>query len=141
MVIVLMGVSGSGKTTIGQILACRLGWPFYDADDFHSIQNRDKMHHGEPLTDDDRLPWLNALREFIEHCARNHIDAVLACSALKQSYRDWIAPDPSAVRVVYLKGASELIARRLAARHGHFFNPALLQSQFDALEEPAGATV
>lgn len=141
MVVILMGVSGSGESTVGQILARRLGWLFYDGDNFHSMPNRDKMRRGEPLTDRDRLPWLNALRELIERCLRNHLDAVLACSALKRSYRDLIVPDTRAVHLVYLKGSSELIAQRIAARHGHFFNPELLRSQFEALEEPSAATV
>jgi gluconokinase len=139
MVVILMGVAGSGKTTVGELLARRLGWRFYDADDFHSAHSRDKMRRGEPLTEEDREPWLQALHELISRCEREHENAVLACSALKRAYRERLTEGSREVRLVYLKGPPDLIARRLAARHGHFFDPALLQSQFDALEEPSNA--
>jgi gluconokinase len=139
MVVILMGVAGSGKTTVGEVLAQRLGWRFYDGDDFHSARNRDKMRRGEPLTEEDREPWLEALRELITRCEREGENAVLACSALKRAYREELTGGSREVRLVYLKGPRDLIARRLAARHGHFFDPALLQSQFDALEEPSDA--
>ncbi|HZP46364.1 MAG TPA: gluconokinase [Candidatus Binataceae bacterium] len=140
MVILLMGVAGSGKTTIGKMLAARLGWPFHDADDLHSEANRAKMHRGIPLTDDDRRPWLEAVRRLIaQHVAPEH-NAVIACSALKQAYRALLVTDP-AVKLVYLKGSYETIAGRLSRRRGHFFNAALLDSQFAALEEPRHAIV
>jgi len=141
MIAVLMGVAGSGKSTIGQVLARRLGWRFYEGDDFHPERNRAKMRAGEPLTDEDRRPWLDALASLISRCLRNHENAVLACSALKQAYRDRLGIGSEGVRLVYLRGSSELIAQRLAARHGHFFDPALLQSQLDTLEEPSGGAI
>jgi gluconokinase len=141
MIVILMGVAGSGKTTVGKILARRLHWSFYDGDDFHPAHNREKMHRAEPLTDHDRAPWLEALRGLISRCERAHENAVLACSALKQAYRERLTPGSREVRLVYLKGPQHLIARRLAARHGHFFDPALLQSQCDALEEPSDAVL
>jgi gluconokinase len=139
MVVILTGVASSGKTTVGEVLAQRLGWRFYDGDDFHSARNREKMHRGEPLTDEDRKPWLEELHELIIRCEREGENAVLACSALKQAHRDRLTAGSHDVRLVYLKGPRDLIATRLAARHGHFFDPALLQSQFDALEEPSDA--
>jgi gluconokinase len=139
MVIILVGVAGSGKTAVGELLARRLGWRFYDGDDFHSAQNRDKMRRGEPLTEEDRKPWLQELHELINRCGWEGVNAVLACSALKQAYRERLAAGSHEVRLVYLKGSHDLIARRLAARHGHFFDPALLQSQFEAFEEPSDA--
>ena len=141
MVIVLMGVAGSGKTTIGMLLARRLRWPFHDGDDLHPAANRDKMHRGLPLTDQDRRPWLQAVRALIQHCVNDNDNVIVACSALKRSYRDEIIVDPAAVKLVYLKGSSSLINERLAQRHGHFFNPNLLESQFAALEEPSDAIV
>jgi gluconokinase len=141
MVIILMGVAGSGKTTVGEMLARRLGWPFHDADDLHPAANREKMSRGLPLTDDDRRPWLDAVRDLIEQYVATGDDAIVACSALKQSYRDRIIADAAVVKLVYLKGSFELIAARLATRHGHFFDPALLRSQFEALEEPPTAIV
>jgi gluconokinase len=141
MVIVLMGVAGSGKTTTGMLLARRLGWPFHDGDDLHPAANRAKMHRGLPLTDEDRRPWLEAVRDLIQHCVNDGENAIVACSALKRSYRDEIIVDPAVVKLVYLKGSSSLINERLAGRHGHFFNPELLQSQFAALEEPTDATI
>jgi len=140
MVIVLIGVAGSGKTTVGMLLARRLGWPFHDGDDLHSVANRDKMRRRIPLTDEDRRPWLQAVRDLIERCVSNGGNVIVACSALKQSYREQIVVD-SAVKLVYLKGSSDVIAERLAQRRGHFFDPELLQSQFTALEEPTEAIV
>ena len=133
-----MGVSGSGKTTIGRMLADALGWEFHDADDLHSEANKHKMHSGIALTDDDRAPWLLAIRNLIQSIISSGKNAFVACSALKQSYRDAIVVDPTLVKVVFLKGSAELIALRIQNR-GHFMNPALLQSQFDTLEEPRDA--
>jgi gluconokinase len=139
MVIILIGVAGSGKTTIGRILAARFGWEFHDGDDLHPRQNREKMHRGIALTDEDRLPWLHAIRDLVQRCLAESRCAVIACSALKQSYGDLLIVDPAKVKLVYLKGSQALITERLAHRAGHFFDPRLLQSQFDTLEEPADA--
>jgi gluconokinase len=138
MVIILMGVAGSGKSLVGQVLARRLGWPFRDGDDFHPARNREKMRRGIPLDEDDRHPWLEAIRVSIVKTVRAKEDAVYACSALKYAYRQELAGDAAEVRFVYLKGPRGLIAERLANRRGHFFDPALLQTQFDDLEEPHG---
>lgn len=141
MVIVLMGVSGSGKTTVGRGLARALGWKFYDGDDFHPRSNVEKMARGVALTDEDRAPWLDALRDIIESCLARGEDAVLACSALKRSYRARLLFDER-VRLVYLKGDYQLIEERLETRRGHFMKPEMLDSQFAALEEPRrGLTV
>jgi gluconokinase len=139
MIILLMGVAGSGKTTIGKLLAARLGCLFYDADDLHPAANREKMHRGISLTDEDRRPWLEALRDLIAGLASHGDNAVVACSMLKEWYRRMIAPDRSFTKIFFLRGSYELIAERLARRHGHFFDPHLLRSQFDTLEEPADA--
>jgi gluconokinase len=139
MVILLMGVSGSGKTTVGHLLAAALQWQFHDADDLHPAANRKKMASGIPLTDADRLPWLSAVRNLVDERLARKVSAVIACSALKQSYRDAIVANPSRVRIVYLKGSPELIADRLAHRTGHFMPAHLLPSQFAALEEPRDA--
>jgi gluconokinase len=141
MVIIIMGVSGSGKTTIGQALAAALHWGFSDADEFHSPANVEKMKHGIPLTDEDRQPWLRSLRTAIEQWKRNEPGHVLACSALKESYRQILGQDDPEVRFVYLQGGFDLISRRLRERKSHFFTPALLRSQFDALENPNDALV
>ena len=135
-VIIVMGVSGSGKSTVGTLLAQRLHWEFADADWFHPASNVDKMHKGIPLTDEDRWPWLRAIAAWIDkvRCADGH--GVVACSALKRSYRDVLIGDRADVRLVYLKGDKALIARRIATRHEHFMPPSLLDSQFAALEEP-----
>jgi gluconokinase len=140
MVIVLMGVSGSGKTTVGKILAERLGWTFLEGDDFHPPGNVEKMRAGVPLTDADRKPWLADLRERVDAACTRGENAVLACSALKHSYRDYLEKhEPECVRYVYLHGSEELMRERLAGRKGHYMNPKLLHSQFDALEAPADA--
>ena len=135
-VAVIMGVSGSGKSTIGSLLAGRLAWEFEDGDWFHPAANVEKMHQGIPLTDEDRRPWLEAIAAFIDETRKAGRHAVLACSALKRRYRDIIVGRRPDVRLVYLKGSEPLIARRMATRHGHFMPPALLHSQFEALEQP-----
>ena len=135
-VLVVMGVSGSGKSTIGTQLALRLHWEFEDGDWFHPASNVEKMHSGQPLTDEDRWPWLNAIAAFIDASRKAGKHVVIACSALKKSYRAIIVGDRPDVRLIYLKGGIELISRRIAARHEHFMPRELLQSQFDALEEP-----
>jgi gluconokinase len=141
MVIILIGVAGSGKTTVGRILAARLRCEFHDSDDLHPPQNREKMSRSIALSDEDRWPWLHAVRDLVQRCLVHNRCAVIACSALKQSYRDLLVIDPAKVKVVYLKGSQVLIAQRLARRAGHFFDQRLLQSQFDALEEPKDAIV
>ena len=135
MIVIIFGVSGAGKTTIGQLLAKELGWRFYEADDFHSQANIDKMHQGVPLTDENRWPWLENLRQLIKRCLAADENAVLACSALKGAYRRHLRVSDN-VKLVFLRGNYELIANQLRQRHGHFMNPALLQSQFADLEEP-----
>ena len=135
MVIIIFGVSGAGKTTVGELLARELGWHFYEADDFHSPANIEKMRRRVPLTDDDRWPWLENLRELIKRCVASNENAVLACSALKRAYRKHLRIGPE-VKLVFLRGDYALINEQLRHRHGHFMNPALLKSQFAALEEP-----
>ena len=140
MIVVVMGVSGSGKTTIGRLLAEQLGWPFHDADDFHPPANVQKMRRGEPLNDSDRIPWLEELSRLIGKSLQSESSAVLACSALKSAYRAYLLIDPR-VRLVYLKGDYLLIHDRLNDRRDHYMNATLLESQFAALEEPEGAIV
>jgi gluconokinase len=135
-VMIVMGVSGSGKSTIGALLARRLRWEFEDADWLHPAANVDKMHNGIPLTDDDRRPWLDAVAAWIDNTRRSGEHAVVACSALKRRYRDILIGDRADVRLVYLKGEETLIARRIATRHEHFMPRSLLHSQFEELEEP-----
>lgn len=135
-VLVVMGVSGSGKTTVGALLAQRLGWEFADGDDFHPPANVEKMHGGIPLTDADRWPWLRAIAAWIDQTRRAGGHGVVACSALKRRYRDILLDGSPAVRLIYLRGEPELIGSRLAARHGHFMPESLLLSQYQALEEP-----
>jgi gluconokinase len=137
MFVVLMGVTGSGKTTIGQLLSKELGWKYYDADDFHSQANVEKMKNGIPLNEDDRRPWLESLGKLVRNCLERGENAVLACSALKESYREFLLIDER-VKLVYLKGDYALIQKRLNARRGHYMNPRLLDSQFETLEEPEG---
>lgn len=138
MIIILMGVSGVGKTTIGRALAQELQWRFAEGDDFHSAANKAKMHAGIPLTDEDRAPWLQSLRSAITGWLAAGDNVVLTCSALKASYRE-VLQVSSEVKFVYLRGSFELIAQRLALRHGHYMNPDLLGSQFETLEEPRDA--
>jgi gluconokinase len=135
-VVIVMGVSGCGKSTIGALLASRLQWEFEDGDWFHPSSNVDKMHSGIPLTDEDRWPWLDAIAAWIDKTRRSGGHSVIACSALKRRYRDVLIGDRADVRLVYLKGDETLIARRVAMRHEHFMPRSLLHSQFKALEEP-----
>jgi gluconokinase len=135
MVVVIMGVTGSGKTTIGNQLAAKLEWRYYDADDFHPPANIEKMSNGIPLDDSDRRTWLETLRTLIREAVRRNENCVLACSALKQRYRDYLLIDEQ-VKLIYLKGDYDLIQTRLHQRQGHYMAPELLASQFDILEEP-----
>jgi len=140
MVLVLMGVSGSGKSTIGKVLADQLDWTFIEGDDFHPAANVEKMRAGVPLNDADRKPWLAALRERIDAACADGEDVVVACSALKHAYQDYLERnEPECVRYVYLHGSEDLIRQRLAERKGHFMPPGLLHSQFEALEPPGDA--
>ena len=140
MTVLLMGVSGSGKSTVGPALAAELNWPFLDADTLHPQANVAKMASGIPLTDADRWPWFDRIVAEMRRYAAAGKNVVIACSALKQAYRDRLASGGS-VRVVYLKGDAETIAPRLAGRRGHFMPPSLLASQFATLEEPDNAIV
>lgn len=137
MVIVIMGVTASGKTTIGTRASKRLGWRFYDADEFHPPENIAKMSRGEPLTDADREPWLKALHDKMAEEERAGRSAIFACSALKQRYRDILSDGLSTVRFVFLKGDPEVLQARLDHRKGHFMPRTMLPSQMAALEEPA----
>lgn len=139
IIVVLLGVSGSGKTTIGRRLAEHLRWPFFDGDDFHPEQNLAKMAKRQPLTDADREPWLDRLGELIEASIAAGLSAVIACSALRRAYRERLARGRREVVFVYLKGSFELIRDRLARRQGHFMPIDLLPSQFETLEEPLDA--
>jgi gluconokinase len=138
MILIVMGVVGSGKTTVGQLLAEQLGWEFADADNFHSPANKEKIRKGIGLTDTDREPWLQGLRAAIVQWIAGPRSVVLACSALKRSYRVELEAGPE-VRFVYLKGSAALIASRLKARRGHFANEQILASQLSDLEEPENA--
>src|SRR5579863_6886057 len=129
MIFIVMGVSGAGKTRIGELLAERLSCSFTDGDAFHSEANKEKMHRGIPLTDDDRWPWLKAIRAAIEVKERAGETAVFTCSSLKRSYRDVLRDSDEDVRFVYLNGTLDVLKARLGARSGHFFDPSLLQSQ------------
>jgi gluconokinase len=135
MIVIIFGVSGSGKTTVGKLLAKKLGWQFIEADDFHQKSNIEKMRSGLPLTDEDRWPWLQRLRQQIDTSFADGRNVVVACSALKRAYRDCLRVK-DAVRFVFLRGDYALIEKRLRNRPRHFMNPDLLQSQFDDLEQP-----
>jgi gluconokinase len=137
MVAVVMGVSGSGKTTVAKLLAERSGWQFQEGDTLHPPANVEKMSAGIPLTDADRLPWLRKIAETIDGWRAHGESGVVTCSALKRSYRDIIVGDRPDVRLVYLRGSHDLIRQRMAARHGHFMPSTLLDSQFAILEEPS----
>jgi gluconokinase len=138
MIVIVMGTTGSGKTTIGSLLAKRLRWEFADGDDYHPPANVEKMEHGIPLTDADRMPWLHAIHDKIAEWIAEGRNVVLACSALKQSYRDELMVGPD-VKFVYLKGSYELFFSRVLARKGHFAKQDLIASQFATLEEPSDA--
>jgi gluconokinase len=140
VIVVLMGVAGAGKSTVGAALAAALDWPFVDADDFHSGANVDKMRRGVPLTDDDRAPWLARVHDRIAETARRG-NAVLACSALRPAYREAIADGIGDVRWVLLEASEAVLARRLLTRTGHFAGPELLPTQLATLEPPADALV
>jgi gluconokinase len=143
MIVILMGVTGTGKTTIGTLLAKRTGWHYAEGDDYHSEANKAKMHAGIPLTDEDRGPWLAALHEVLTGWCQSGESGVLACSALKQSYRDTLAAGlvHSAYRFVWLNVSRNVLVERLSHRTGHYMNPALLDSQLATLEPPADALV
>jgi len=136
MVLLLMGVAGCGKSTIGQRLSRRLGWEFRDADSFHPPANIAKMSSGTPLTDDDRWPWLDAIAAWIDQHTTTKTPAIVSCSALKRAYRSRILGARAAVQLVYLKGSKEIISDRMSRRRNHFMPTALLDSQFATLEEP-----
>ena len=135
-ILIVAGVAGSGKTTMGAMLAGRLGWPFADADDFHPAANVEKMRAGIPLTDEDRWPWLRAIAAWTDERIAAGESAVLGCSALKRSYRDVLLGGRPQARMIFLDVAPEELARRLAARYGHFFPEKLLGTQLDALDPP-----
>lgn len=136
MIVVIMGVSGSGKTTIGERLAARLGCGFSDADQYHGAANKAKMARGIALTDEDREPWLQAMHAAIVERARQGNDHVFACSALKRRYRDVLRGNVAEVMLVFLHGPAEILAERIGSRRGHFFDPALLADQLAVLEPP-----
>ncbi len=134
--IILMGVSGSGKTAVGKALAARLGWAFFDGDNYHPPENVSKMGSGVPLEDSDRAPWLDALHDLIAACLAAGKPGILASSALKEVYRQRLLRDKPGVQIVYLKGSYDLILERMQSRKRHYMKPEMLQSQFDSLEEP-----
>ncbi len=138
MVLIIMGVSGSGKTTVGKILSNKLGWIYFEGDEYHPKENVEKMSAGIPLNDDDRKPWLLKLRSIIEDALSHEKNIVLTCSALKKSYREILKVNDD-VKFVYLKGSYDLIELRMLQRKNHFMKPGMLKSQFETLEEPEDA--
>jgi gluconokinase len=140
MVILVMGVSGSGKTTIGQLLSAQLDWPFVDGDSLHSAANVAKMAAGIPLTDDDRAPWLQSIQDVIEGWRTQQKSGIIASSALKEKYRQILLTSPE-IKLVYLRGSYDLIYSRMEHRPGHYMKPEMLRSQFAALEEPTDAII
>jgi len=141
MIIIIMGVAGCGKTTVGKLLSQKLDWRFVEGDEFHPPANVEKMSKGIPLQDEDRWPWLQILRSIIEESIHKNENVVVACSALKAAYRNILWGSNKDVRLVYLKGSFEIIEKRIQERKGHFMPSALLKSQFSALEEPQDAIV
>lgn len=136
MIVIVAGVSGSGKTTVGALLAGHMHWRFADGDDFHPAANIEKMRAGTPLTDEDRWPWLQAIAAWMDECIAQDESAVIPCSALKRSYRDILLKGRPEAQLIFLLVDREVLAQRLAARHGHFFHVELLGSQLDTLEPP-----
>lgn len=134
-----MGVAGSGKTTVGRLLATELHWPYFEADDFHSAANKEKMGRGVPLDDNDRAPWLAAIHRAMAECAAQNRSAVFSCSALKEKYRQLLAAELPSLTLVYLSGDRTLLAQRIAGRSGHYMKPGMLESQLATLEPPAHA--
>jgi gluconokinase len=141
VIVVIMGVSGSGKSTVGRLLAQRLGWSYYEGDDYHGAANIEKMAKGIALTDEDRLPWLASIKALIHACGGAASDAVIACSALRRDYRRYLAADLEDVRFVYLKGPMQVIRQRMKTREDHYMKAVMLESQFASLEEPDDAIV
>ncbi len=143
--LVIMGVSGSGKSTVAEMLAQRLGWTFSEADEFHPQSNIDKMTAGTPLNDEDRKPWLEAMRDWMAQMASDNINTVVTCSALKHSYRDTLRQATGTVYFIHLHGSEELLSQRMTTRSGHFMPPSLLPSQLETLEmlgdDEAGLTI
>ncbi len=141
MILVVMGVSGCGKTTVGKLIADHLRWPYFEGDDFHSKANIEKMSQGIPLTDEDRAGWLEAIAKRMQEIEQESKSAVFTCSALKNSYREKLASGPASIQFIYLRGDYETIRQRLETRQGHYMKAALLKSQFEILEEPQDAWV
>ena len=139
MIVIVMGVAGSGKTTVGKLLARRLGWCFYEGDGFHPVANIEKMSAGVPLTDGDRWPWLESIKKELDRCSEQGTHAVVACSALRDRYRSYLAADISDLRFIYLKGDPPTIRERLKSREHHYMGASMLESQLASLEEPEGA--
>ena len=138
-IVLLMGVAGTGKTTVGRLLAAELGWPYHEADDFHSAANKEKMGRGVPLDDTDRAPWLAAIRAAMDECRAAGRSAVFSCSALKDQYRRVLLDGAPATALVFLSGDREMLLARLAERSAHYMKPTMLESQFAILEPPADA--